>query len=123
MKFELFKNIMEQTNAAQERLTDTQKLVLVNVYAAATPEMAYDTVTGAPNLVAARNQLRASGLIVVDDQSSRAGITDQGQVALSNNNLIDDTGQLTEEGNTLLQSTQQEKRMYTNEGYKIIDKL
>lgn len=123
MKFELFKNIMEQTNAAQSRLTDTQKLVLINVYASPTPEMAYDTVTGAPNIVAARNQLRSLQLIVVDDQNSRAGITDQGQVALSNNNLIDDTGEVTEEGNTLLQSTQQEKRMYTTEGYKIIDKL
>lgn len=123
MKFELFQNIMEQTNAAQARLTDTQKLVLVNVYAAATPEMAYDTVTGAPNTVAARNQLRSAGLIVVDDQNSRAGVTDQGQEALVNNNLIDESGQLTEEGNNLLQNTQQDKRMFTNEGYKIIDKL
>lgn len=123
MSFDLFKNIMEQTDAAQARLTDTQKLVLVNVYAAATPEMAYDTVAGAPNTVAARNQLRSAGLIVVDDNSSRAGVTDQGQLALSNNNLIDETGQLTEEGSNLLKSTQQEKRMYTNEGYKIIDKL
>ncbi|WAX21731.1 hypothetical protein [Stenotrophomonas phage RAS14] len=123
MKFELFQNIMEQTNAAQARLTDTQKLVLVNVYAAATPEMAYDTVAGAPNTVAARNQLRSAGLIVVDDQNSRAGVTDQGQEALVNNNLIDESGQLTEEGNNLLQNTQQDKRMFTNEGYKIIDKL
>ncbi len=120
MTFELFKNIMEQVNAAQMRLTDTQKLVLLNVYASPTPETAYDTVTGSPNLVAARNQLRNAGLIVVDDQNSRAGVTDQGQEALINNNLIDETGEVTEEGDAMLNSTQQEKRAFMPEGYSII---
>lgn len=88
-----------QTNV---RLTDTQKSVLLSIYAAPTPETAYDTTTGSENVSQARNQLRSMGLVAVDDNSNRAGVTDEGQTALANNNLIDDTGQLTDEGQQVL---------------------
>lgn len=103
MKYNLIGSLVEQiVDGAQARLTDTQKIVLTNIYAAPTPETAYDSVTGHQNLVVARNQLRSMNLVVVDDTDSRAGITDEGYTALSNNNLIDDIGELTEEGNSLL---------------------
>ena len=88
-----------QTNV---RLTDTQKSVLLSIYAAPTPETAYDTTTGSENVSQARNQLRSMGLVAVDDNSNRAGVTDEGQTARANNNLIDDTGQLTDEGQQVL---------------------
>lgn len=84
------------------RLTDTQKNVLVSVYAAATPELAYNYTIGAENVVQAREQLHNMGLISINDAQARAGITDEGQTALANVNYIDDVGQLTDEGDAAL---------------------
>ena len=96
------------------RLTDTQKSVLLSIYAAPTTETAYDTTTGSENVSQARQQLRSMGLVAVDDNSNRAGVTDAGQTALANNNLIDDTGQLTDEGQQVLDQQQAVKADFEN---------
>lgn len=100
--------------ASAVRLTDTQKSVLISIYAAPTPETAYDTTTGSENVTLARQQLRSLGLIAVDDGASRAGVTDAGQEALTNNNLIDDMGQLTDEGTKTLEREQAIKDEFEN---------
>lgn len=95
--------------ASTARLTDTQKSVLLGIYAAATPEMAYEVTTGSENVSQAAQQLRSMGLINIDSNGARAGVTDAGQEALANNNLVDDTGQVTEEGQQVLDQQNQVK--------------
>lgn len=95
--------------ASSTRLTDTQKSVLLGIYAAPTPEMAYEVTTGSDNVSQAAQQLRGMGLINVDSSGARAGVTDGGQEALVNNNLIDDTGQVTDEGQQVLSQEAQVK--------------
>lgn len=80
------------------RLTDTQKSVLVSIYAAATPELAFNYTIGAENVVQASEALRSFGLIEVNTQTTRAGVTDTGQAALFNINYVDDIGELTDAG-------------------------
>lgn len=89
-------------DATSVRLTNTQKSVLLGIYAAPTPELAYDATIGSENVAQAGKQLRSMGLINIDSNNSRAGVTDVGQEVLGNNNLIDDTGQVTEEGQQIL---------------------
>lgn len=103
-----------QDTGPTARLTDTQKSVLLGIYAAPTPEMAYDSTTGSENVAQAKNQLRSMGLINVDDRGHRAGVTDEGQQALANNNLIDDMGQLTDEGQQTLDQQTQVKDEFEN---------
>lgn len=96
------------------RLTNTQKSVLLSIYTAATPEMAYEAMTGSDNVAQAGQQLRSMGLINVDSSGSRAGVTDTGQEALTNNNLVDDTGQVTEEGQQMVDQQTQVKADFEN---------
>lgn len=100
----LLQELINQTSSdkASVRLTDTQKSVLLGIYVAPTQETAYDVTTGSENVHNAKIQLRKLELITVDDASTRAAVTDDGQVALSNNNLIDDMGEVTEVGNEVL---------------------
>jgi hypothetical protein len=102
MKFLQEMAALYSSAGANARLTDTQKSVLLGIYAAPTPETAYDATIGAENVTQARQQLRGMKLIVIDDSTSRAGVTDEGQTALANNNLIDDMGQLTDQGQEVL---------------------
>lgn len=108
----LIKEIASMSPAAV-RLTDTQKLVLVSIFSAPTAETAYDTTTGSQNFIQARQQLRSLGLITVDETASRAGVSDVGQEVLSNNNLIDDMGQLTDEGSALIDTIDSSKKEFT----------
>lgn len=96
------------------RLTLTQKSVLVGIYAAATPELAFEAMTGSQNVFEAGKQLRSLGLISIDVDDARAGVTDAGQEALANNNLVDDMGELTEEGQNLLSQHNQIKSEFEN---------
>lgn len=104
----------DDSPAASVRLTDTQKSVLLGVYAAPTPELAYEATTGSENVSQAAQLLRSMGLINVDSEGSRAGVTDNGQTALANVNLIDDTGELTDEGQQLLDQQNQIKAEFQN---------
>lgn len=96
------------------RLTFTQKCVLAAIYAAPTPELAYDAMTGSDNVSEAGKQLRGMGLIMVDSIAGRAGVTDSGQTMLANNNLIDDIGELTEEGQKCVEEHKRIKVEFEN---------
>lgn len=96
------------------RLTNTQKAVLLSIYAAPTPELAYDTTTGAENVRQAAIQLRNFGMIHLDSENNRAGVTDEGQTALQNNSLIDDIGEVTEEGEEMLAFTTTAEEEFEN---------
>ncbi len=127
MKFIRELAAFNNASGANARLTETQKSVLLSIYAAPTPETAYDATTGSENVTQARQQLRSMGLVAVDDSTSRAGVTDEGQQALANTNLIDDTGQVTEEGQQVLDQQTQVKTDFENAtesvGYPILQKL
>lgn len=107
MKF--FKTLLEFTLKDTQtiienaiRLTNTQKMVLLSIFMAPTAELAYDTTTGAENIRQAAIQLREFGMVNIDETNNRAGVTDEGQVELQNNSLIDDMGQITPEGEAML---------------------
>lgn len=111
------------TDYSNARLTDTQQSVLLSIYAAPTPEAAYGATTGAENVETAKNALRAGSLINVDDAGKRAGVTDDGQKALVNNGLVDETGNLTDVGQEKLEQADQVKTDFTNESFKLLKTL
>lgn len=115
----------EQVAEDTTRLTDTQRSVLVGIYAAPTPETAYSVTTGAQNVVQAKDQLRRLGLITVNDSNASAGVTDAGQQALGNYNLIDDTGEVTDEGSKILDQISNLKAefKYATESFKLFKTL
>lgn len=84
------------------RLTNTQKEVLLSIYVAPTPELAFDATTGEVNIRQAALQLREFGMVNIDENENRAGVTDEGQAELQNNSLIDDLGEVTPEGERFL---------------------
>lgn len=109
------------------RLTDTQKSVLLGVYAAPTPELAYESTIGSDNVAQAAQILRSMGLITIDSVGSRAGVTDDGQQSLTNINLIDDMGELTDEGQQTLDQHSNVKSEFQDAtesvNYPILQKL
>lgn len=81
------------------RLTDNQGRVITKIIAAPTPQVAAAEISQGQNLVAARNELMALKLITLVDGA--AEITDMGMTVATQENLIDDTGQLTPRGEEL----------------------
>lgn len=93
--------ILQELADAGTVLTDTQKIVLTSVYAAATPQVAYESTIGAQNVVNARDTLRRLGLLAVSDSQGMARCTSEGEIALENIAAIDEMGELTDYGNEL----------------------
>lgn len=81
-------------------LIDTQKAVLIICAVSATPEQAYETTIGNTNLVSARNLLARLGYINIIQ--NRLELTNKGDEALIEYNLLDETGNPTETGNNIL---------------------
>jgi len=93
------KTINERRAPADIQLSGVQKYVLAKLIAAETPSTAYEEVArGGANVVAASNFLAQKGLMIVDETKADATITEQGEEVLRNEALIDEMGQLTEEG-------------------------
>lgn len=85
-------------------LSDLQKEVLAKVHAAPTPQVAWEEISGAAaivddNLAAARDVLGNLGLMVVGDGTLE--VTPNGEEVMKDENLIDDMGELTEQGQEL----------------------
>jgi len=80
-------------------LGNTQKYVLAKLIASETEQMAYEAVSRGRNIVAARDQLAGQNLMFFDDENQSASITDVGTEVLKKEGLVDDMGQLTEQGN------------------------
>ena len=93
-------------------LTDTQKGLLITIQVAATPEQAYELSNGSSNSTAARDELVRLNLINVN--SSQIQLTPNGRNALIANNLTDEMGHLTSEGDVQLKSFETNKQEYVN---------
>jgi len=85
-------------------LTDIQKEVLCKISASPTPQVAYETLSQVPssvsdNYATARDTLEHIGLISVLEGTVE--VTDKGREVMRDENLIDDTDELTELGQQL----------------------
>lgn len=78
------------------RLSGVQKSILTKIVAAATPEVAYEQISDGRNFVAARDILQKIGLIDFDEGT--ASLTDSGKKVMKDENLMDDSEQLTSDG-------------------------
>ena len=78
------------------QLSSAQKYVLAKLVAVETPLNAYEEVSRGQNVVAARDMLTKLGLMTFSE--NHAEITEQGQEAMRKENLLDEMGNLTEEG-------------------------
>lgn len=79
------------------RLTDHQKKVMTTIVASETPVVAGERISGNVNIVAARDILVDLGLITYDENKG-ATITDSGKQVMIDHALIDENGELTEDG-------------------------
>ncbi len=79
------------------RLSQAQKFILTKLMLPnATPLTSYEQTSDGKNIVANRDVLIKLGMVQVGQ--NEAQITEKGQSALQNEALIDDTGNLTQEG-------------------------
>lgn len=104
----MFKNLLEISDPRILRLTDTQKAVLLTIFSAQTPQLAFEAATGSEHIIQSREFLSKNSLIVVS--SDGAKITGSGFEALIANGLIDEMEQVTELGQKLLEWFEAEKR-------------
>lgn len=88
----IYENIIQPLT----RPTDNQKAVLTKIIAAPTPKVAVADISATPNLVAAREMLKKIGLIDIDETG--AYVTPDGEQVLIDQNLMDEDGQLTNDG-------------------------
>jgi len=113
-KFSLFE---KRTEALQ--LTDTQKKVIARIVVAATPKVAAEDISKDPNIVAARDMLIKLGVITFSE-GTLAALTASGKKLATDSNIIDAAGVLTDEGNKLLATKEEEP---TPESYLLIKQL
>lgn len=92
------KLLQELINPNSVNLTNAQMGVLISIKISPTPEVAYESTNGSDKAVYARNSLRTLGLVQVGD--NRVVLTQYGEQVLLNYNLVDDTGQMTDRGET-----------------------
>jgi hypothetical protein len=79
--------------------TTNQKRVLAKIIAAPTATVAGEELSKDPNLVAARNMLMKLGMISL--VNNEAALTDKGQQVAAEENICDQSGQLTQVGQQL----------------------
>jgi len=84
-------------------LSSNQKRVMAKIVASPTPKVAGEEISGSQNLVAARDQLSKLGAIQSVD--GEASLTDVGQRLAREENIIDDSGGLTPDGEQLAHSS------------------
>lgn len=78
------------------RLTDNQKRALARIIAAPTSKVAADEISNDINMIGARDTLIQLGLIHFANDD--AALTDQGMQIMKSEALVDDSGQLTPDG-------------------------
>lgn len=76
--------------------TDNQKRVLAKILAAPTPTVAAEQISDNANMVSARDMMVKLGLVTVE--GGEATLTDQGMQVATDEHIIDETGQLTKQG-------------------------
>jgi hypothetical protein len=80
-------------------LTSNQKRVLAKIIASPTPKVAGEEISGDQNLIAARDQLAELGAI--EHVGGEASLTDKGEQLAREDNITDEGGQLTPDGEKL----------------------
>lgn len=78
------------------RLSDSQKIVMARAIIAETPQIAYENINEGINLRAAALELHKLGLLNYDADDTY--VTESGKDVLRDENIIDETDQLTEDG-------------------------
>ena len=86
------------------RPTTFQKQVIAMIADAPTPKLAAAHLSDNQNITAARDLLAKLGVITFSD--SEAQLTDKGQQLATDENIIDQSGQLTDDGRKYLGDTQ-----------------
>lgn len=94
-------NLLNELNQISN-LSDAQKTVLVMAQESATPKQAYAATTGSDKLVYARDSLVKLGYLILSN--SQLSLTPAGQNAVVQYNLVDETGQPTDDAIKLLQA-------------------
>lgn len=84
-------------------LTSNQKRVLAKILASPTPKVAGKEISGDQNLIAARDQLMKLGAI--EYVAGEASVTEKGQQLAQEENVVDQNGQLTPDGQALAYTT------------------
>jgi predicted transcriptional regulator len=79
-------------------LQDTDKFILAKLSQNQPSHLEYLQTLGSRKLIVHREQLAKVGLITLDDNQQVADITDKGREALKAEGILDDTGNLTPEG-------------------------
>ncbi len=115
--------INEKRQEGNISLSHTQKFVLAKLLAAETPMVAYESVSAydsqgdeGANVVAARDQLTRLGLMTY--RQGEAAITDVGTASMTDANLVDEMGTLTDDGNIYAYATtpiEAEKELVTQQ--------
>jgi hypothetical protein len=88
--------------------TTNQKRVLAKILAAPTPTVAGEEISKDANLVAARNMLMKLGVITF--ANNEATLTDRGQQIAVDENIADQSGQLTQVGQQLAYTNAQNQQ-------------
>lgn len=105
--------LKELVNPNTAILTDTQKAVLIIVHISPSPQMAYDNTSNTDNLSTARDSLvRLNALNFGDNMLS---LTDVGEEMLRYHNLVDETGELTEDATNILDSLEEVSTTFKNQ--------
>ena len=113
--------IVDSYNPQAVMLTATQKGILAILHNSPTPEAAFEATNGSPALITARNLLERLGLIQV--AGVRAALTQAGQQAVTANNIVDETGQITDEGSALIDAINVRKTDKVTEDFGLLKSL
>ena len=121
MKF-LLKELINPNTAI---LNDTQKAVLIIMHIAQSEPMAFANTNTSANLISARDSLNKLGAINVGENS--ASLTARGNDMLLYHNLVDDMGELTDDGQSVLDNSEEVgttfNTQHTQESFKFLSGL
>lgn len=99
--------IEQVLEAAPYRLTSTQQEVIATISASATPVAAYDATSGSQNLLNARKALETLGAVSISGNGVE--LTQRGQQYALDYDIVDETGELTENGQELVSNAEEDK--------------
>lgn len=106
----MYKSLLEIADPTIVRLTDTQKAVLLSIFSAQTPELAYESTTGNISVTNARDYLLKTGLVIAAPGQLKA--TGSGSDVLEDSGLLDPSGEVTEDGTKLMDAFNEQKRKF-----------
>lgn len=106
----MYKSLLEIADPNIVRLTDTQKAVLLSIFSAQTPELAYESTTGNMSVTNARDYLLKMGLVIAG--TGQLKTTGAGSDVLEDSGLLDQSGEVTENGTKMIDAFNDQKRKF-----------